>query len=101
MTSPIHQKPHCDVELSIVVAMHNEQEVIGSFFDRLLPVVRRLTPSYEIICINDGSGDRTLSILRVIADADPHVRVIDFSRNFGKEAALSAGLAHARGSATF
>ena len=89
-----------DVELSVVVTIYNEQEVIGCFFERLLPVVRRLTPSYEIVCINDGSTDGTLEKLRETASADANFRVIDFSRNFGKEAALSAGLAHARGNAT-
>jgi polyisoprenyl-phosphate glycosyltransferase len=55
-----------NVELSIIVAMHNEQEVISLFFERLLPVLHKLTQSYEILCINDGSEDRTLEILRKI-----------------------------------
>lgn len=85
-----------DVELSVVVAIYNEEEVLRPFFERLIPVLRKLTPSYEIICINDGSEDRSLDILRETAGRDSHLRVIDFSRNFGKEAALSAGLAEAR-----
>lgn len=88
------------VELSVVVAVYNEEEVLGPFFERLLPVLRKLTSSYEIICINDGSEDRSLDILREMAGRDSHLRVIDFSRNFGKEAALSAGLVEARGDAT-
>lgn len=89
-----------NVELSVVVAIYNEEEVLRPFFERLIPVLRKLTPSYEIICINDGSEDRSLDILRERAGTDSHLRVIDFSRNFGKEAALSAGLAEARGDAT-
>ncbi|MGH6824171.1 glycosyltransferase family 2 protein [Methyloceanibacter sp.] len=89
-----------DVELSVVVAIYDEEEVLRPFLERLIPVLRKLTPSYEIICVNDGSEDRSLEILREMAGGNPHLRVIDFSRNFGKEAALSAGLAEARGDAT-
>jgi glycosyltransferase involved in cell wall biosynthesis len=98
--TPIPSERAYGVELTVVVAMHNEEDVIGAFFERLLPVIRRLTSSYEILCVNDGSRDRTLETLRAIADGDSHFRIIDFSRNFGKEAALSAGLAHSRGEAT-
>ena len=87
------------VELSIVVPFYNEATIVEVFFLRLTPVLERITHSYEIICVNDGSSDATLDKLRQKANADPHIRVIDFSRNFGKESAVSAGLAHSRGAA--
>ena len=87
------------VKLSVVVPMYNEQDVLEAFFSRLIPVVEKNAQYFEIICVNDGSSDATLEKLCAIAVNDPRIRVIDFSRNFGKEAALSAGLAHARGDA--
>jgi glycosyltransferase involved in cell wall biosynthesis len=105
-TLPLRQPPArvasdvIDVDLSVVVATHNEQEVLEGFFKRLIPTLQRVVRSYEIICINDGSSDQTLDRLLEIARINSHVRVIDLSRNFGKEAALCAGLAHTRGDAT-
>ena len=55
--------------------------------------------TWECVCVNDGSRDDTLSALMALQDQDSRVRVIDLSRNFGKEAALTAGLDHARGEA--
>lgn len=79
-------------QVSVVVPMYNEEEALGGFFEALEPVLRQLGESYEIICVNDGSRDRTLELLTQRAEADARIKIIDFSRNFGKEAALSAGL---------
>jgi glycosyltransferase involved in cell wall biosynthesis len=78
--------------ISIVVPMHNERESIRIFFDRLEPVLEGLDGDYEIVCINDGSKDNTLELLIAENARNPRVKVIDLSRNFGKEAALTAGL---------
>lgn len=85
--------------LSIVVPMHNEEEVCAAFFARMLPILRGLTPDFEIICVNDGSRDRTLEILKAVHAEEPRIKVIDLSRNFGKELALTAGIDHAQGDA--
>lgn len=85
--------------LSIVVPMYNEEEAMAGFFDRVQPVLERITEAYEIICINDGSRDLTLARLRDWAARDPRIKVVNLSRNFGKEIALSAGLDHASGDA--
>jgi glycosyltransferase involved in cell wall biosynthesis len=83
--------------LSIVTPMHNEAEVLGVFFDRLEAVVRELGVALEIICVDDGSTDSTLSGLVERARRDPQVKVIALARNFGKEAALTAGIDAATG----
>jgi len=85
--------------LSIVVPMYNEEEALDGFFSRVQRALQTVTPSYEIICVNDGSRDLTLARLRAAAEEDPRIKVVNLSRNFGKEIALSAGLDHADGDA--
>ncbi|MCR9268721.1 MAG: glycosyltransferase family 2 protein [Hyphomonadaceae bacterium] len=85
--------------LSIVVPMYNEEAALDGFFGRLQRVLQTVTPSYEIVCVNDGSQDFTLARLRTAASADPRIKIVNLSRNFGKEIALSAGLDHASGDA--
>lgn len=85
--------------LSIVVPMYNEEEALDGFFSRVQRALQTVTPSYEIICVNDGSRDLTLARLRAAAEKDPRIKVVNLSRNFGKEIALSAGLDHADGDA--
>ncbi len=87
------------IVISVVAPMYNESGNIDAFFSRLRPVLDRITDQYEIVCINDGSTDDTLERLLAYQADDPRVLVLDLSRNFGKEAALSAGLDHARGQA--
>ena len=86
-----------ELTLSVVVPAFNEGEVLPEFHRRLTAVVETLSISCEILYINDGSSDGTLEVIRNFAD--PRVAVIDLSRNFGKEIALTAGLDHARGEA--
>lgn len=84
--------------LSLVVPFYNEDEMIGSFFSTVIPVLEGIDGiQFEIVCVNDGSRDGTLRMLISMSDQDNRIRVIDLSRNFGKEAALSAGLDEARG----
>ncbi len=85
--------------LSIVVPVFNEEASIDLFVATISPVLAAITADWEIVFINDGSRDATLAVIRAAHDRDPRVRGIDFSRNYGKEIALSAGLDHARGRA--
>lgn len=86
-------------EVSVVVPMYNEEEVLGIFFQRIEPILRDHTRSYEIVCVDDGSKDNTLALLHAAAQRDPRIKLISLSRNFGKEIALTAGLDHASGQA--
>ena len=84
--------------VSIIVPMHNEEDVVDRFFATVKPILQGLDGAYEILCVDDGSRDGTLARLRGHHGRDPdHVKVIGLSRNFGKESALTAGLDHARG----
>ncbi|MEM9571070.1 MAG: glycosyltransferase family 2 protein [Pseudomonadota bacterium] len=85
--------------LSIIVPMYNEESAIDVFFKRLRAALMTVTKSYEIVCVNDGSRDQTLTMLRRHAADDARVKIVNLSRNFGKEIALSAGLDHATGDA--
>lgn len=85
--------------ISIVVPFFNEEQVIPHFFARITPILESLQRPYEIVCVNDGSRDATLAALIRYAQNQPNIVVIDLSRNFGKEAALTAGLDHAKGEA--
>lgn len=88
-----------DSLLSIVVPAYNEEAVIAEFHGRLTAVLAGLDIPSEIIYINDGSTDKTVSLMEALRQEDGRVAVIDLSRNFGKEIAMSAGLDHARGEA--
>lgn len=84
--------------LSLVVPFYNEEAVIGHFFARVIPELERIPNiRFEIMCVNDGSRDRTLDILIEHSQRDSRVRVVDLTRNFGKEAALTAAIFEARG----
>lgn len=86
-------------ELSLVVPVFNEEAAIEPFIAAIEPVLSAITPDWEIVFVNDGSRDATLALIRAAHGRDARVRGIDFSRNFGKEIALCAGLDHARGRA--
>lgn len=85
--------------LSIVIPCHNEEEVIESTHRRLVAALPSTGMDFEILYIDDGSRDRTLARLESIAAGDPRATVIELSRNFGQQSAMSAGLARARGDA--
>lgn len=86
-------------DISIICPCFNEQDVIVSFTERIRKVMGEAKYSYEIIFINDGSSDNTLEKLRELGQQNDFVQVINFSRNFGKEAALTAGLDYSKGRA--
>ena len=81
--------------LSVVAPVFNEEKVLAEFHRRVAAALEGI--DHELILVDDGSSDSSPRILREIAAADPRVRVIELSRNFGHQAALSAGLDHARG----
>ena len=85
--------------LSIVVPCHNEEAVVADTHARLVAAVAATGMDLEIIYVDDGSRDTTLARLEAIADADPRAVVVELSRNFGQQAAMSAGLAQTRGDA--
>jgi glycosyltransferase involved in cell wall biosynthesis len=84
---------------SIVVPLYNEQDVLPELYRRLRAVIAQLHGPAEIVFVNDGSVDGTLGILRAIQFEEKLVRVVSLSRNFGHQAAVSAGLCHAKGEA--
>lgn len=86
-------------DLSIIAPMYNEEHNIEYFFEKLLPILHNLNMSFEIICINDGSTDNTLEELLKFRQVHPFIKIINFSRNFGKEIALTAGLRYSCGQA--
>jgi len=85
--------------ISIVVPAYNEEEVLEEFHRQVGAVLDTLDDDAEFVFIDDGSRDRTAEIMRELADADPRVRAVLLSRNFGHEAAIEAGLAASRGDA--
>src|SRR5688500_6441595 len=85
--------------LSIVVPAYDEESVLRQFHDRLSTVLHTMGSPVEILFINDGSTDGTLAVMEHLRQSDPRVPIVDLSRNFGKEIALTAGLDHASGNA--
>lgn len=84
--------------LSVVVACYNEQEALPYFYKEICQIAEKMKEvRFEFLFINDGSKDKTLDILKDFSKEDKRVRYISFSRNFGKEAAMYAGLEHAQG----
>ncbi len=85
--------------LSVVVPFYNEEENVSELYRRLTDTLNGRGIPYVLYCVNDGSRDGTLDRLRALAASDRRVRVLSFSRNFGHQISISAGLAHADGDA--
>lgn len=86
------------MDLSLIIPVYNEEENLRSLFDAICAAVKPLDRSWEVVFVDDGSTDSSLTILREIAGREPeHVTVIVFRRNFGQTAAIAAGLDHSRG----
>lgn len=83
--------------ISIIVPCFNEAEALPSFYSEVKIVLDDMEIDYELIFVNDGSKDQTLSILKEFAETDPHIVYLSLSRNFGKEAAMYAGFCSAQG----
>lgn len=84
-------------ELSIIIPIYNEEGNIQILHDRLCKVIEGITSSFELVFVNDGSKDKSLALIKLLALQDSRVRYLDFSRNFGHQIAVSAGLDHVRG----
>ncbi len=83
--------------LTCIIPCYNEEESLPYFYKEISRVFADMDCTYELIFVNDGSTDQTLTYLKNIAESDEHVIYLSFSRNFGKEAAMYAGLCHANG----
>ena len=83
--------------VSVVLPMHNERDGLDPLFARLVPVLESLGRPFEIVTVDDGSRDDTFARLKLARDRVPNLKVVSFSRNFGKEIAVTAGLAHTSG----
>lgn len=86
-------------DLSVVVPLHNEEPNVDHLFERIETVLDHLQLPYEIVCVNDGSRDQTLERLIFHHTRNPAIKVVNLSRNFGKEVALTAGIDYAQGQA--
>ncbi len=85
-------------DISIVVPCYNEAPVLDKFYARITEVAAGMDASFEFLFINDGSRDDTLAVIKRLREQDDRVRYVSFSRNFGKEAGIFAGLQNAAGS---
>lgn len=88
-----------ETKYSIIVPVFNEEEVVTLFYETMKKEIEPLKETYEIIFVNDGSKDKSEDILKEMALKDYHVKVVNFSRNFGQQSAELAGLAHSSGEA--
>jgi dolichol-phosphate mannosyltransferase len=79
-------------ELSIIIPIYNEEENIFLLYDRLNTIIQNLGVSFELIFVNDGSKDQSISLIKQLAEKDDRVKFVNFSRNFGHQVAVSAGL---------
>jgi polyisoprenyl-phosphate glycosyltransferase len=86
-------------DISIIVPVYNEEQSLAEFYTCLLKVIDSGADTFEVIFINDGSEDQTESMLRQLRQRDPRVKLIHFSRNFGHQMAITAGISLARGKA--
>jgi glycosyltransferase involved in cell wall biosynthesis len=86
-------------ELSLVIPVFNEGANIGPLCAEVVPILEGLVSSWEIVFVDDGSGDDTLERIKAESARDPRIGAVSFSRNFGKEIAIAAGLDHASGDA--
>ena len=91
------RQPTDDPELSIVLPVYNEAGALPNLVPELTAALGRLGRSYEIIAVDDGSSDDSVAVLRRLQEQEPHLRIVQFRRNFGQTAAFQAGFDYARG----
>jgi glycosyltransferase involved in cell wall biosynthesis len=85
------------VSLSIVIPVYNSARIFPDLYQRLTAVLESAVPSYEVVAVVDGCRDESFRVIREVALRDPRIKVLEFSRNFGHQAAVTAGLEHASG----
>jgi len=100
-TSPERVPMPSRVDISVVATLYRSAEFLEEFQRRVKAEVERLTPSYEILLVNDGSPDQSLELAVALHRSDPRVRVVDLSRNFGHHKAMMTGLRLSRGRRVF
>jgi dolichol-phosphate mannosyltransferase len=99
ITNQVAEQPTGQPVYSIVAPVFNEEETLPHFYERLISVMDGVGEPFELLFVNDGSSDKSYETLRKLNKLDPRVRVVNFSRNFGHQIAISAGLDYARGQA--
>jgi dolichol-phosphate mannosyltransferase len=87
------------MDLTIIIPVYNEEGNIGLLYERLTKVMQSLSITYELLFVNDGSRDNSILLVKELATGHPEVKYIDFSRNFGHQVAVSAGLDKSKGNA--
>jgi polyisoprenyl-phosphate glycosyltransferase len=92
-------RPETTPDLTIIIPVLNEERNLGPLIDRLVPQLQALSATWTVVFIDDGSTDGTLAALTALNARDPRFTAVSFSRNFGKEIAIAAGLQNARGRA--
>jgi len=92
-------KTDAQIELSVVVPVFNEARNLRPLMEALRPVLDREASGWEVVFVDDGSADDSMAVIRELNAADSRLRAVSFSRNFGKEIAIAAGLDHSRGRA--
>ncbi|RKY92531.1 glycosyltransferase, partial [candidate division KSB1 bacterium] len=86
-----------NLELSLIIPLYNEEDNVKPLYLSIKKVVEKLRKSYEIIFIDDGSTDKTFTLLEKISREDKHIKIIKFRGNFGQSAAMAAGFEAAQG----
>src|ERR1044072_6137379 len=89
------------MSLSIVATLYQSAPYLEEFYARSCAAASKITESFEIVLVNDGSPDNSLEVARLRVQKDPRVRVVDLSRNFGHHKAMMTGLIHSRGDLVF
>ena len=84
-------------KISVVVSVYNEELSLNQFYKTTVDVLEQCAWDYELIFVNDGSQDKSVALLKSFAEENKKVKVVDFSRNFGHEAAMIAGIDYAKG----
>jgi len=83
--------------ISVALPLYNEEEMLDLLFSELIPNLKQISEDYEIVCVDDGSDDATLTKLLEYHQKDKRIKVLELSRNFGLQGALTAAMTHVRG----
>lgn len=86
-----------DPEISVIIPVHNEADNVPPLVERLTDVLKNFRPAYEVLFVDDGSTDQTFDCLKALHEANPRIKVVRFTRNYGQTPALAAGFDHAKG----